>query len=239
MPLTDKLKTWTQPAPTPQELGGAQQQTGDAQTGGGQQQTGGGAAQQPASLSDFGIVAGNENLMGTIPYLRTQAEAARQRLGPAGAAAAEMTGAATSPTNILYRVPFAGPGLAGGLHEGIKAYNAQPNWIPTWSDAEKIGAATAEGAGAGYAGAGVAKALTKPDLYKWGGGLLGAAATHQFLPSWFPGQELLGATGAYNAAKQGADWTANKLANPAAQQAIKNLIQGGNAATWNQWQAGS
>ena len=106
----------------------------------------------PQSVRDWGNRAANEALAYSIPSLRAEAEAAKKRMDPASAASADLAGSVLSPTNLLYGVPFAGPGLAGGSHEGIKSY-MQGN------DPKTIMEDTAVGAGLGYAGPGVAKAL--------------------------------------------------------------------------------
>ena len=56
----------------------------------------------------------------------------------------------------------------------------------------------------------------------------------------------MGAAGGYALANKAADWTSEKLATPAAQAAIRTLVQGGNAALrasspgplWDQWVPG-
>src|SRR5580698_7323773 len=52
----------------------------------------GGQVTMPQSVQDFGDIAGNEATMGTFASLKAQADAARQRLGPAASAGADMTG---------------------------------------------------------------------------------------------------------------------------------------------------
>jgi hypothetical protein len=183
--------------------------------------------------------------MNSLPSLRTAAAAARQRLGPAAAASADVAGNFGSPTSALNFVPWVGPELAGGLHEGVKSYNSQPNWFPDTAGWEQIGKDAAGGAAGGALGHVVGAALTSPELFKYGAGLAGTAVAHK-LPAWFPGQEMLGATGAYKAAGKVADWTADKLATPGAQAAIRSLVQGGAAAArasspgplWDQWVPG-
>lgn len=196
----------------------------------------------PQPVRDFGTVASNEAMSYGIPSLRTQAEAARKQLPPKVASAADLVGGALSPTNLLYAVPYAGPGLAGGLHEGIKSWE-QGN------DAKTILEDTAAGVGAGYLGVGAAKVAPAvlPQLTKEAV-KMGPAATalHMAENTFGPStQEALGALRVYNAF----DWLGEKasegvkyaLNSPVTQQAIKNLTLGGAAALrtgggpWDQW----
>jgi len=205
----------------------------------------GAPAAAPSQPGDWSSVALNESLMGTIPGLRAQAEAARQRLGPVGAASADAAGNFGSPTTALNFVPAVGPELAGALHEGVKSYMSQPDWWPGLQGWEQIGKDTAGGVAGGLVGHGAGAALTNPELFKYGAGAFGTAVAHKF-PPLFAVQELLGATGAYKAAGKVADWTAEKMATPAAQAAIRSLVQGGTAAArasspgplWDQWVPG-
>ena len=117
----------------------------------GRSQTGSCGRQRPQQTTDrrpgagparrLVTVAWNEALMKSLPGLRAQAEAARQRLGPVAAASADVAGNFGSPTTALNFVPYVGPELAGGLHEGIKSYNSQPDWIPSSAelDADRQG----------------------------------------------------------------------------------------------------
>lgn len=201
------------------------------------------AAAQPG---DFSSVAMNEAAMGTIPALRAQAEAARKRLDPLTAASADVAGNFGSPTTALNFVPYVGPELAGGLHEGIKS--AVANWTPdqSWPTyLSNVGKDTAAGVAGGLVGHGAGEAVANPELLKLGAGGIGTALAHK-LPAWFPGQELMGAAGGYRLANKGADWISEKLASPGAQAAIRSLIQGGTAAArasspgplWDQWVSG-
>lgn len=232
------------PQPTQQPTGGAfsdfKQPTATPQTDGAQT-----APTQPAQPDDWSTVALNEAAMYSLPSLRAQAAAARQRLGPVAAASADVAGNFGSPTTALNFVPYVGPELAGGVHEGVKSYMSQPDWWPGLQGWEQIGKDTAGGVAGGLVGHGAGAALTSPELFKYGAGALGTAIAHKF-PAYFPGQELLGATGAYKAAGKVADWTAEKMATPAAQAAIRSLVQGGTAAMrasspgplWDQWVPG-
>lgn len=214
---------------------------GQSQQTGAQQTTGGGppGAAQPG---DWSSVAWNEAMMKSIPGLRAQAEAARQRLGPLGAASADVAGNFASPTTALNFVPYVGPELAGGLHEGIKSYNSQPDWFPSLQGWEQIGKDAAGGVAGGALGHAGGAALSNPELLKLGAGGLGTMLAHQ-LPPWFPGQEVMGAAGGYTLANKAANWTADQLASPAAQQAIRSLALGGTAVLrnsspgplWDQW----
>jgi hypothetical protein len=196
----------------------------------------------PQSVSDFGTVAGNEAMDYGIPSLRTQAEAARKRLPPLVASGADVVGGSLSPTNLLYAVPYAGPGLAGGLHAGVKSY-MQGN------DAKTITEDTGAGIVAGYGGSLAAKVAPAvlPQLTKEAV-KMGPAATalHMAESAFGPStQEALGALRVYSAfdkmgelASSGVKYALN---SPVTQQAIKNLTLGGAAALrtgggpWDQW----
>ena len=196
----------------------------------------------PQSVQDFGTVAGNEAMAYGIPGLRTQAEAARTRLPPKVATAADVVGGALSPTNLLYAVPYAGPGLAGGLHAGIKSWE-QGN--PTSTILEDTGV----GVGAGYLGTGAAKIAPTvlPRLAKEAVQLGPAAVAEHVAESNFGPSTgaILSAIRAYSMfdkagemASEGAKYALN---SPVTQQAIKNLTLGGAAALrtgggpWDQW----
>jgi hypothetical protein len=156
----------------------------------------GGEVTMPQSVTDWGNIAGNEAVAYGIPSLRTAAEAARQRLDPVTAASADVAGGALSPTNLLYGVPYAGPGLAGGLHEGIKSYEQGNDW-------STIGKDTAAGAIAGYGGtiAGKAAPYVLPQLTKAAVDLGPAAGATYAVHKMFgdPGKDIFGALGGYAA----------------------------------------
>jgi hypothetical protein len=203
------------------------------------------------SWSDFARVAGNESMMNSLPGLRAQVEAARQRLGPNWAAAADATGGIASPSSLLNIVPGVGPELAGGVHEGVRSYMSQPNWWPTPEARTQIAKDIAFGAatgGLGHVGAAYApKAL--PFLTEEGlRGGLGAAAAHYIDESFGSlGADLVGFTGLYKALNKPGEWLgsqAEKIADqPAIQNAIKLVTQGAGAALrasspssqWDQW----
>jgi hypothetical protein len=168
-PQTDTAPAATSGAPTvtsdapaaPVQTGGENYQTpgfkksfGGGADGGGQGgDSGGGQPATGGSWQDWNSVAANESSMGTLPGLRAQAEAARQRLSPSMAASADFVGGVLSPTQLLNRVPVVGPAAAGALHEGIKS--AVTNWTPdeSWGTYLKnVGEDTALGAGFGYGG---------------------------------------------------------------------------------------
>ena len=200
--------------------GAASKQAGGDQTGG---------AAQTSQPGDWSSVAWNEAMMGTIPNLRAQAEAARKRLDPAVAASADVAGNFASPTTALNFVPYVGPELAGGLHEGVKS--AVANWVPneSWTDyLTNVGKDTAGGVAGGLVGHGVGKAVTNPELLKLGGAGLTGVLLHPHLSGDY--REVLGALGVYKGLNSVADWTSEKLATPAAQAAIRTLVQGGTAA---------
>lgn len=198
----------------------------------------------PQSVQDWGDVAGNEAIMGTLPGLRAQADAARQRLGPAGAATADVAGNVLSPTTFLNALPGGAP-IAGALHEGIKSYAAGNDWKTIADD-------TAMGGIAGFGGAAAAKAApyVLPQLSRAVVDLGPAAgmtvAAHKLFGDDY--REILGALGGYalmRNASEGAGEAAKRIANsPATQQAIKNLVLGGSSAfrqeagPWGQWVQG-
>jgi hypothetical protein len=197
----------------------------------------------PQSVQDFGTVAGNEAMSYGIPSLRMQAEAARKQLPPKVASAADLVGGALSPTNLAYGIPWFGPGIAGGLHEGIKSWE-QGN------DPKTIAEDTAVGVGAGYSGTVAAKyaPVVLPWLTKEAVKMGPAATIIHVLESEFgpSTQEALAALRVYG----GLDWAGEKasegvkyvLNSPVTQQAIKNLTLGGAAAfrnagggPWDKW----
>src|ERR1700722_8805762 len=57
---------------------------------------------------DFARVAGNESMMNSLPGLRAQVEAARQRLGPDWAAAAGWAGGVETATSVAPSLPGGG-----------------------------------------------------------------------------------------------------------------------------------
>jgi hypothetical protein len=215
-----------------------------ATTTSGGQTTADGAA-QPSQPGDWSSVAWNEAAMGTIPGLRAQAEAARKRLDPVTAASADVAGNFASPTTALNFVPYVGPELAGGLHEGIKS--AVSNWTPdqSWPTyLSNVGKDTAGGVAGGLVGHGAGAALTNPELLKLGGGGLTGLLLHPHLSGDY--REVLGALGAYKGLGKIADKTSELIATPTAQAAIRSLVQGGTAAArasspgplWDQWVPG-
>jgi hypothetical protein len=191
----------------------------------------GGDITMPQSVTDWGNIAGNEAMAGTIPGLRMAAQEAQKRLDPVTAGSADMAGGALSPTNLFYGVPYAGPGLAGGLHEGIKSYEQGNDWSTIGKDA-------AAGVAAGYAGQGVAKVApyVLPQLARGAVDLGPAAAMTYAAHKVFgdPSKDILGALGGYTLMhnlSEGAGEASKKLAaSPYTQQAIKSLILGGTAA---------
>ena len=228
-------------------MGGSSQQTD------GGQQTGGGQTQQPPSPvqpGDWSSVYWNEALMKSLPGLRTQAEAARQRLGPLAAGSADAAGAIGSPSSALLPIPYVGPFLAGAVHEGIKSYNSQPNWIPDKQGATQIAEDTAGGAATGLLGQGTALAARAylPQLVKGGIVTGGGMLAHKLLGGSFlgdVGKEIAPMMGVYSTLDDVGKWAASKsgdvLASPAAQQAMKALTLGiGSAArtgngSYDQW----
>jgi hypothetical protein len=219
----------------------APKQAGGGTTGGG---TTGAPAAQPAQPGDWSSVAVNEAAMGLLPGLRTQAQAARQRLGPTAAASADVAGNFASPTTALNFVPYVGPELAGGVHEAVKSYMSQPDWVPNSAELTQIGKDAAAGVAGGVIGHGAGAALTNPELFKIGGTALAGKIAHPYASADY--QEVLGALGMYKGLGKVADWASEKMATPAAQAAMRSLVQGGTAAArasspgplWDQWVPG-
>lgn len=238
----------TTPPPVTQQPGGMM--AGGQQTGGGGGQTQ--PAPGPVQPGDWSSVALNEALMKSLPGLRTQAEAARQRLGPIAAGSADVAGNIGSPTTALNFVPWVGPELAGGLHEGIKSYNSQPNWIPDWQGTKQIAEDTAGGVASGALGQGTALAAKTAlgPLIKAGAVYGAGTAAHQMLGGSVlgdVGKELPGLMGLYAGIDKTADWLGQQgksfASLPSTQAAIKALTLGiGSAARtgagpglYNQW----
>lgn len=206
------------------------------------------------SWGDFGSVASNESLMNSLPGLRTQAEAARQRLGPNWAAAADMTGSIASPSTLLNLVPYVGPELAGGVHEGVKSYMSQPDWVPNLAALRQIGEDTAGGIATAGLGHGTAELAPKllPEVAKWGAqaGPAAAAARYMHGLTGDIGWDILGASGAaglFEYPGRLARAATEKIADqPATQNIIKLLAQGAGSALrnssprplWDQWVPG-
>jgi hypothetical protein len=231
---------------TPQQTGGGQQQPAGPGWGidwNNPWSKGGPALTAPQSVTDWNNIAGNEAFAGTIPGLRAAAEEARKRAGPLASGSADFVGGALSPTNALYAVPYAGPGLAGGLHAALKSYNSQPNWVPDQAGAKKIAEDTAVGTAAGYGGTILGKAA--PVVAPWlarggvtlGGPLAGGWLGHTFVGGGDLYRELANATvemaglpGYNEAGKWAQEATKNVINSPVAQQAIRNLTLGGTAA---------
>jgi hypothetical protein len=204
------------------------------------------------SWSDFRTVAENESMMNSLPGLRAQDDAARQRLGPNWSAAADLTGSIASPTSVLNAVPYVGPELAGGLHEGISSYNRQPDWWPSPAARTQIAKDTAFGVATGGLGHGAAELAPKllPEVAKWvGTQAVPAGFAYHYLDNTF-GSGAVDAAGAMGLfgllnypgtlIKRGVEKIADQ---PATQNMIKLLSQGAGAALrasspssqWDQW----
>lgn len=257
------------------QTGGEQYQTDTfkkAVQGGGGQQTGdqGGAQTQPSqgwgvnwrtgdvtmpqSAQDWGTVAGNEAAVGLPALLgqKAQIDAARQRLGPAAAASADVAGNILSPTTLLNAV--GGPELAGALHEGIKSAATNWNTDESWGDyLKRVGEDTGGGAALGGLGHGAAALAPKvlPQLTKEGvkaaltygvhkvaGGLAGGDIIKEAIP-------LLGVyQGLDKVGEKAGEWAGSFAGSPATRQAIQNFILGGGSAArtaagpYDQWMPG-
>lgn len=198
----------------------------------------------PQSVTDFGTVAGNESMAGTIPGLRAQAEAARKRLPDAVAAGADFAGNVLSPTQLV--TPFAGPEAAGALHEGIKS--AVNNWKPDedWPTYLKnVGEDTALGAGFGYGGRVVAgqapKYLgdaTREMVKGLPAGLVGLHAVQMGSDMAHNAATAAQTLGLYGLMSRAGTWAGKQVedlgSSPYVQQAIKSVILGGGSAARQQ-----
>lgn len=207
------------------------------------------------SWGDFGTVTSNESLMNSLPGLRMQAEAARQRLGPNWAAAADFTGGIASPSSLLNAVPYVGPELAGGVHEAVKSYMSQPDWWPNAAARTQIAKDTAGGVATAGLGHGVAELAPKllPEAAKWAvaQGVPAGYVAHQLHNAFGDvGYDIAGASGIMALMEYPGRWAkaaTEKIADqPATQNAIKLLSQGAGAALrnsspsplWDQWAPG-
>jgi hypothetical protein len=207
------------------------------------------------SWGDFGSVMSNESMMNSLPGLRLQAEAARKRLGPNWSAAADAAGSIGSPSSLLNLVPGVGPELAGGVHEGVKSYMSQPDWLPSSSGLAQIGKDTAGGVATAGLGHGTAELAPKllPEFAKWvaAQGLPAGAAAHYLHDAFGEiGVSAGGALGVFGLLNRPGDWAraaAEKISDqPATQNTIKLLAQGAGSALrnsspgplWDQWVPG-
>ena len=233
---------------TPAATGGEQYQTDTfkkaVQGGGGDSSTG-----QPAtggSWQDWNSVAANESSMGTLPSLRAQAEAARQRISPSAAASADFVGSVLSPTQLLNGVPVVGPELSGAVHEGIKS--AVTNWTPdeSWPTYLKnVGEDTALGAGFGAVGHGIASQAPKyfgdatREMVKGiPAALLGLHAVQMGTDMAHNAATAAETFGLYGGLNRFGTWAGKKVedlgSSPYVQQAIKSVILGGGSAARQQ-----
>ena len=132
---------------------------------------------QPGMLSDWTTVAGSnqpyaaayKRATGQPPAdlakLNADVAAARQRLGPWGSASADFVGSTANPTNLLSRVPYVGPGLAGATQEAFKDYGAGKDW-PTIGKDAAVGFGIGEGS-LGLVQPAVAKHSRLPSHGRW------------------------------------------------------------------------
>ena len=248
---------------TPAQTGGEQYQTptfkkavappdssGASTTGGDSQPSGWGVnwrtgdVTMPQSVTDFGNVAGNEAMTGTLPGLRAQAEAARKRLPDAAAAGADFAGNVLSPTQLL--TPLAGPEASGAVHEGIKS--AVANWKPdeSWATYLKnVGEDTGLGAAFGVGGRVVAGQAPKylgdatRELVKGTpAALLGLHAVQMGQDMAHNMATAAEGFGLYGGLSRLGGWAGRQVeglgSSPAVQQAIKSVILGGGSAARQQ-----
>jgi hypothetical protein len=189
----------------------------------------------PQSAQDWSTIAAQNSSMG-LAGLKTQADAARARLGPVAAGSADLVGGAISPSTLLNAVPLVGPELAGGLHEGVKSYMEGNDW-------KTIGEDTLGGAGAGLAGQGAAALAPRvlPQLTRQGLNAGLAYGAHKLFGGWAGGdlyKEGAGLLGLYGMTdklgERAADLTRNVANSPATQQAVKNLFLGAGSAARQQ-----
>ena len=119
--------------------------------------------------------------------LKEQADAARQRLGPTGAAAADIAGNVVNPVGLLNAIPKYGPGLAGLVQGGLQSYGHGDPGIDVFNK-------SLLGLGAGLASQG----LTTPSVLRGVGSEL-AERGPGALVGWYFGMphglESLGASG--------------------------------------------
>ena len=236
--------------PTQQSTGGSGQQTAQPSQGWGIDWSKGGEVTMPQSVQDWGNIAGNEAMMGTLPGLRTQADAASKRLDPVTAASANLVGGVLSPTNLLNALPGGAP-IAGALHEGIRSYNQGNDWRTIADDA--AGGALL-GKGAQWSAALAPKVAPIATRVAVQGGIptvLGAIGHSVFghgdayreLAHMVP--EFASIFALDEAAKSTAAKMGNALNTPAARQALQSVILGGGAAArqgagqpFDQWMTG-
>ena len=125
----------------------------------------------PQSWQDFGNIAGEQASAGaSLPMARAesqakgqpldlstqlaQLDAARTRLGPTASGVADTLGYYASPTTWLNAIPYAGGGLAGATHEGLKSY----------FEGGDVAANTLKGGVEGLGGTAIAHVLTNPKI---------------------------------------------------------------------------
>ena len=131
----------------------------------------GGEITLPQSWQDFGDLMGEQASAGaSLPMARmesqakgqpldlstqlAQLDAARQRLGPTASGVADTLGYYASPTTWLNRIPVAGGGLGGALHEGLKSY----------FEGGDVPSSVLKGGVEGLVGTGAAHVLTNPKI---------------------------------------------------------------------------
>jgi hypothetical protein len=211
---------------------------------------GGPALTMPQSAQDWSTIAAQNSSMG-LAGLKTQADAARARIGPVAAANADLVGGTISPSIVLNLL--GGPELAGAVHQGVQSYMEQPNWWPDLQGWKTIGEDTAVGGATGGLARGASAlspgALSKLTRLGVNTGLTTAA--HKLLGGYFGGDLLKeGASllGGLPSIDEVGKWSGEQMKSlagtPAARQAIQNLILGGGAAfrqgagPWDQWVPG-
>jgi hypothetical protein len=161
-----------------------------------------------------------------IARQRADTAAARERIGPVGQAATDVASQFMPAQRLLGSVPYAGQILQGGVQGATNAYGEGKSWSDIKNDALTGGAS------------GAASMLLDPavvrSLVKYGppAAVVGSAG-HAFLPEFhggWAGAALSPFVGNERLDKV-TDWAADKAAslvsNPAARQALQNLIIGG------------
>jgi hypothetical protein len=108
----------------------------------------------------------------------------------------------------------------------------------------QIGKDAAGGVAGGIVGHVGGAALTNPELLKFGGGGLTGLLLHPHFSGDY--REVLGVLGVYRGLDKVSERASEATATPAAQAAIRSLVQGGTAAArasspgplWDQWAPG-
>jgi hypothetical protein len=165
-----------------------------------------------------------------IARQRADTAAARERIGPVGQAATDVVSQFMPAQRLLGSAPYVGSILQGGVQDATNAYGEGKSW----SDIMNAGLT-------GGATGAAASTLTNPtvlhSLLKYGppAAVVGGAG-HAFLPEFHGGWAgaVLSPFVGNERLDKVTDWAADKAAslvsNPAARQALQNLIIGGSSS---------